>query len=35
MTIKKVVIKKGVTAIPKGAFMNCSKLKSVSFPDTV
>ena len=34
-TIKKVVIKKGVTAIPKRAFMNCSKLKSVSFPDTV
>ncbi|MCR4716041.1 MAG: leucine-rich repeat domain-containing protein [Lachnospiraceae bacterium] len=33
--IKKVVIKKGVTYIPKEAFYGCSKLKSVTIANTV
>lgn len=33
--IKKVVIKKGVTSIPKNAFTGCKKLKSVKIANTV
>lgn len=33
--IKKVVIKKGITSIPKAAFEGCSKLKKVKISNTV